>query len=173
MKLNFQIKLSFFFSFELRFAPPAVLPFHSNAYLLVSNIIKVVYYLTYLSFLSLHRGQITQSFEFRTRKGTIFEIDKERRNLERENMEQRESAESNDIESNEGLMMERNGSSSFGSEKELGMREPLLLRKRTWNGTSQTAIVGANVCPIESLDYEYVFAFFFFSIFFCKNSFKI
>jgi len=32
-------------------------------------------------------------------------------------------------------------------------REPLL-RKRTMNTTSQIAIVGANVCPIESLDYE-------------------
>ncbi|CAD6260797.1 unnamed protein product [Miscanthus lutarioriparius] len=35
-----------------------------------------------------------------------------------------------------------------------GPREPLL-RKRTMNTTSQIAIVGANVCPIESLDYEY------------------
>ena len=34
-----------------------------------------------------------------------------------------------------------------------GPREPLL-RKRTMNTTSQIAIVGANVCPIESLDYE-------------------
>uniref|UniRef100_A0A0A9E3U2 Chloride channel protein n=1 Tax=Arundo donax TaxID=35708 RepID=A0A0A9E3U2_ARUDO len=34
-----------------------------------------------------------------------------------------------------------------------GPREPLL-RKR--NTTSQIAIVGANVCPIESLDYEIV-----------------
>ncbi|KAF8693448.1 hypothetical protein HU200_038844 [Digitaria exilis] len=33
--------------------------------------------------------------------------------------------------------------------------EPLL-RKRTMNTTSQIAIVGANVCPIESLDYEVV-----------------
>ncbi|KQJ99904.1 chloride channel protein CLC-c [Brachypodium distachyon] len=35
------------------------------------------------------------------------------------------------------------------------VREPLL-RKRTLNTTSQIAIVGANVCPIESLDYEVV-----------------
>lgn len=69
-------------------------------------------------------------------------------------MELREREESNDIERNEGLMLERNGSSSFASEKELGMSEPLLLRKRTLNTTSQIAIVGANVCPIESLDYE-------------------
>jgi len=39
-----------------------------------------------------------------------------------------------------------------------GPREPLLL-KRTTNTTSQIAIVGANVCPIESLDYEYVFSY--------------
>ena len=32
--------------------------------------------------------------------------------------------------------------------------EPML-RKRTMNTTSQIAVVGANVCPIESLDYEY------------------
>ncbi|EAY94258.1 hypothetical protein OsI_16029 [Oryza sativa Indica Group] len=36
-----------------------------------------------------------------------------------------------------------------------GPRQPLL-RKRTMNTTSQIAIVGANVCPIESLDYEIV-----------------
>jgi hypothetical protein len=33
-----------------------------------------------------------------------------------------------------------------------------LLRKRTMNTTSQIAIVGSNVCPIESLDYEYAFS---------------
>lgn len=38
-------------------------------------------------------------------------------------------------------------------DKEMGMREPLL-RRRTMNTTSQLAIVGAKVCPIESLDYE-------------------
>ncbi|KAJ0077975.1 hypothetical protein Patl1_36666 [Pistacia atlantica] len=50
----------------------------------------------------------------------------------------------------------------FGSEtsdhgKEFGMmvREPLLLKSRI-NTTSQIAIVGANVCPIESLDYKIV-----------------
>lgn len=36
------------------------------------------------------------------------------------------------------------------------LRQPLLLRRRTMNTTSQIAIVGANVCPIESLDYEIV-----------------
>lgn len=32
-------------------------------------------------------------------------------------------------------------------------KEPLLTRRIT-NTTSQIAIVGSNVCPIESLDYE-------------------
>lgn len=32
------------------------------------------------------------------------------------------------------------------------LREPLLVHRR--NTTSQLAIVGANVCPVESLDYE-------------------
>ena len=38
------------------------------------------------------------------------------------------------------------------SDKNLSYTKPLLV-KRT-NTTSQIAIVGANVCPIESLDYE-------------------
>ncbi|XP_042495791.1 chloride channel protein CLC-c-like [Macadamia integrifolia] len=62
----------------------------------------------------------------------------------------------NDIE-NEGLLLdgrdlERNRSDM--SEKGTVIREPLL--KRRINTTSQLAIVGANVCPIESLDYEIV-----------------
>lgn len=52
-----------------------------------------------------------------------------------------------DIESEGGgEKIERNGSS-------IEIREPLLLKSRV-NTTSQIAIVGANVCPIESLDYE-------------------
>ncbi|XP_010274995.1 PREDICTED: chloride channel protein CLC-c [Nelumbo nucifera] len=47
--------------------------------------------------------------------------------------------------------LERNGS---GISDDMIIREPLL-KKRT-NTTSQIAIVGANVCPIESLDYEIV-----------------
>ncbi|KAJ8493484.1 hypothetical protein OPV22_015205 [Ensete ventricosum] len=50
--------------------------------------------------------------------------------------------------------MKRNGSNFF-DDKKAGMREPLL-RRRTMNTTSQLAVVGANVCPIESLDYEIV-----------------
>ncbi|WOL12689.1 chloride channel protein CLC-c [Canna indica] len=63
---------------------------------------------------------------------------------------------SKDIESMEGAWrsIERNESSFYENEKESeSAREPLL-RKRTLNTTSQIAIVGANVCPIESLDYE-------------------
>ncbi|KAJ6816447.1 chloride channel protein CLC-c-like isoform X1 [Iris pallida] len=74
-----------------------------------------------------------------------------------------------DIESSEVLVvggggggeeLVRNGSSSFFDDKESGgmmmaAREPLL-KKRAMNTTSQIAIVGANVCPIESLDYEIV-----------------
>ncbi|THG04512.1 hypothetical protein TEA_010703 [Camellia sinensis var. sinensis] len=70
----------------------------------------------------------------------------------------------NDIES-EGMVYEENelqrNGSSF-SEKSLSggmIREPLLVKSRRTNTTSQIAIVGANVCPIESLDYEYYQAF--------------
>lgn len=40
--------------------------------------------------------------------------------------------------------------------RDLSFKEPLLLQKNRINTTSQIAIVGANVCSIESLDYEYV-----------------
>ncbi|TQD96024.1 hypothetical protein C1H46_018366 [Malus baccata] len=36
------------------------------------------------------------------------------------------------------------------------LKEPLLERNRRRNTTSQLAIVGANLCPIESLDYEII-----------------
>lgn len=46
-------------------------------------------------------------------------------------------------------------------ESEPLLRRPLLSSQRSIiNSTSQVAIVGANVCPIESLDYELVFCFF-------------
>jgi len=41
---------------------------------------------------------------------------------------------------------------SDNSERNMSIRQPLL-RKRT-NVTSQIAVIGANVSPIESLDYE-------------------
>jgi hypothetical protein len=45
-------------------------------------------------------------------------------------------------------------------ESEHLIRQPLLSSQRSIvNSTSQVAIVGANVCPIESLDYESVFFF--------------
>ncbi|XWS11548.1 hypothetical protein CRYUN_Cryun37aG0007800 [Craigia yunnanensis] len=48
------------------------------------------------------------------------------------------------------------GSSGFLDDKEIGsMKEPLLFKNRI-NTTSQTAIVGANLCPIQSLDYEVI-----------------
>ena len=55
--------------------------------------------------------------------------------------------------------MERQVSGALSDDNELSsLREPLLIlhqTKRT-NNTSQLAVVGANVCSIESLDYEYV-----------------
>lgn len=51
--------------------------------------------------------------------------------------------------------MERKESEISENELNIMIREPLLLRSRT-NMTSQIAIVGANICPIESLDYEIV-----------------
>lgn len=58
----------------------------------------------------------------------------------------------NDIE-NEGLVDGKDIERCW-SDKNIAYREPLL-RKRT-NTTSQIAIVGSNVSPIESLDYEII-----------------
>lgn len=52
------------------------------------------------------------------------------------------------------LISSRSSSSTTGSGS--GIREPLLVKNSRLNTTSQHAIVGANVCPIESLDYESV-----------------
>jgi chloride channel 7 len=41
-------------------------------------------------------------------------------------------------------------------EDAAGALDRPLLHKRCTNTTSQMAVVGANTCPIESLDYEYV-----------------
>lgn len=51
--------------------------------------------------------------------------------------------------------MERNGSAYSDRGGDMMIREPLLLKSRV-NTTSQIAIVGANICPIESLDYEII-----------------
>ncbi|CAI9765287.1 unnamed protein product [Fraxinus pennsylvanica] len=61
----------------------------------------------------------------------------------------------NDIEHDGegGAFLERRESNtSTYSDREGAVREPLL--KSRVNTTSQIAIVGANVCPVESLDYE-------------------
>lgn len=56
--------------------------------------------------------------------------------------------------------------SRSGSELESGrLKEPLLVKNNRMNNTSQLAIVGAKVCPIESLDYEYLPPSFFFTLF--------
>lgn len=64
-----------------------------------------------------------------------------------------QSDDVHDIE-NEGLLdgKEIERCRSEVSDKNLSFTK-LLLVKRT-NTTSQIAIVGANICPIESLDYE-------------------
>ncbi|KAK9996785.1 hypothetical protein SO802_021471 [Lithocarpus litseifolius] len=66
-----------------------------------------------------------------------------------------QSDDVHDIE-NEGLLdgKEIERCRSEVSDKNLSYTKPLLV-KRT-NTTSQIAIVGANVCPIESLDYEII-----------------
>lgn len=63
--------------------------------------------------------------------------------------------ELNDVENGEleGMGEEELFSSGL-SERTISVRQPLL-RHRS-NTTSQIAIVGANICPIESLDYEII-----------------
>ncbi|KAM0835909.1 hypothetical protein ACQ4PT_016447 [Festuca glaucescens] len=71
---------------------------------------------------------------------------------------ERDGSFSYDIESMDGGGVLRGASEAllrFDDDDGGGPREPLL-RKRTMNTTSQIAIVGANVFPIESLDYEIV-----------------
>lgn len=60
---------------------------------------------------------------------------------------------------NEKRRCERFGSELSDDHGSGMLRVPLLTRNRA-NTTSQIAIVGANICPIESLDYEYVFFMF-------------
>ena len=66
----------------------------------------------------------------------------------------------------EGKMHDPNAMDENNNDVSGTIREPLL-RNRV-NSTSQIAIVGANTCPIESLDYEYDFSnlcIYFFSFF--------
>lgn len=61
-----------------------------------------------------------------------------------------------------GVMIMENGKDlerNISAVSESGVRQPLLSSKSRVNNTSQIAIIGANVCPIESLDYEYGSAF--------------
>lgn len=68
-----------------------------------------------------------------------------------------------------GLCERRESSFSSISEREGSMGEPLLT-KRIVNNTSQIAIVGAKVYPIESLDYEYeIFMYFCGSLVSCRS----
>lgn len=75
-------------------------------------------------------------------------------------MEEGKSWESDDDQVSD---VENDAAASFGvngvdrywsdmSERNMSYREPLI--KRRMNTTSQIAIVGVNVSPIESLDYE-------------------
>lgn len=63
-----------------------------------------------------------------------------------------------DIENDGGMIVEEKFDleRNYSTISESGsIREPLLKSKSRVNNTSQIAIVGANVYPIESLDYEY------------------
>ncbi|NP_001312418.1 chloride channel protein CLC-c-like [Nicotiana tabacum] len=58
-----------------------------------------------------------------------------------------------------GVMIMENGKDlerNISAVSESGVRQPLLSSKSRVNNTSQIAIIGANVCPIESLDYEII-----------------
>ncbi|KAK9110903.1 hypothetical protein Scep_018422 [Stephania cephalantha] len=83
-------------------------------------------------------------------------------------MAERTEAGDQDLE-NEGLSLYHKDTGTLGrnisevleSNQESHLQPPAtepLLRSRT-NITSQIALIGANVCPIESLDYEYYLAF--------------
>ncbi|KAF6145459.1 hypothetical protein GIB67_032582 [Kingdonia uniflora] len=58
-----------------------------------------------------------------------------------------------------------NNNKTDDEEAQAPLIEPLL-RRPAPNATSQVAIVGATVCPIESLDYEFGLAF---AVFACSN----
>jgi hypothetical protein len=71
-------------------------------------------------------------------------------------MDDRHEGDHHDIEVEGGALhgFERKISGIL-DDGSVGFRQPLLARNRK-NTTSQIAIVGANTCPIESLDYESV-----------------
>ena len=68
------------------------------------------------------------------------------------------------------LRLAQDAMSAQPNADEESQAQPLLdpsLHRSLSNVTSQVAIVGSNVCPIESLDYEYVFHFLPFWCFSC------
>ena len=67
-------------------------------------------------------------------------------------------SDDHDIEVEGGIHAYERKISGILDDGSVGFQQPLLARNRK-NTTSQIAIVGANTCPIESLDYEYVFVF--------------
>ncbi|KAF2582791.1 hypothetical protein F2Q68_00002158 [Brassica cretica] len=71
-------------------------------------------------------------------------------------------SENHDIEVEGGNNAYERKISGILDDGSVGFQQPLLARNRK-NTTSQIAIVGANTCPIESLDYEYFQAFFAFA----------
>ncbi|KAF2616191.1 hypothetical protein F2Q70_00009075 [Brassica cretica] len=71
-------------------------------------------------------------------------------------------SENHDIEVEGGNYAYERKISGILDDGSVGFQQPLLARNRK-NTTSQIAIVGANTCPIESLDYEYFQAFFAFA----------
>lgn len=67
----------------------------------------------------------------------------------------------------DGLSLDRKWTESLDKETaEMTLRREPLLTKR-FNNTSQIAIVGANTCSIESLDYEYLL-YLYHSLFLCS-----
>uniref|UniRef100_A0A453EAE9 Uncharacterized protein n=1 Tax=Aegilops tauschii subsp. strangulata TaxID=200361 RepID=A0A453EAE9_AEGTS len=75
-------------------------------------------------------------------------------------MPEREGNNNHDIEgmdgAAEGDWWQNSSSNALLRYDDRGSICEPLMRKRTINTTSQIAIVGANICPIESLDYEVV-----------------
>ena len=69
-------------------------------------------------------------------------------------------SENHDIEVEGGNNAYERKISGILDDGSVGFQQPLLARNRK-NTTSHIAIVGANTCPIESLDYEYSLFLFF------------
>lgn len=72
--------------------------------------------------------------------------------MDKEEVDIENAVERNALADGEGR---DDGAGSYEDWPAGNISEPLLLSKSRVNNTSQIAIIGANVCPIESLDYEY------------------